>query len=115
MYVADTFNHRVVILSRDLEYVHRFGRIGSGFAEFSYPVGVAVWRQWLVVADEYNQRLQLWRLTTEEGTVSATCLAEAFCANVLRSPLASRSTPSATCSSRIEGRAQCGRWISSRR
>jgi DNA-binding beta-propeller fold protein YncE len=86
VYVADTFNHRVVILSRDLQYVHRFGRIGSGFGEFSYPVGIAVRRQWLVVADEYNQRLQLWRLTKEEETTSATCLAEAFCANVLRSP-----------------------------
>jgi tripartite motif-containing protein 71 len=42
VYVADTFNHRVQVFDRSLEYLGAFGREGRGDGEFSYPVGVYV-------------------------------------------------------------------------
>lgn len=61
LYVADTYNHRVVLLDRALRTIDHFGGYGQGDNEFAYPVGVAVWHDWVLVADEYNKRLQLWR------------------------------------------------------
>jgi len=61
VYVADTYNHRIVVLSPDLEPIGSFGEFGHDEGQFAYPVGLAVWHSWLFVADEYNKRLQLWR------------------------------------------------------
>ena len=50
VYVADTFNHRVQVLTRDLRALSpRHARSRTG--QFAYPVGVAAWHEWILVAE----------------------------------------------------------------
>ena len=86
MYVADTYNHRVQVLTRDLRFLSAFGAMGHDEGEFAYPVGVASWQQWIVVADEHNKRLQLWRRDTDEVPFTATCICSDLCPDWLGSP-----------------------------
>lgn len=86
VYVADTYNHRVQVLTRDLRFISSFGSMGHGMGEFAYPVAVASWQQWIVVADEHNKRLQLWRREGEELPFSATCVRTDLCGDWLGSP-----------------------------
>jgi len=73
--VADTFNHRVQVLNRRLEHLGSFGTPGQGDAEMAYPVGVLAWRRGhVLVADERNQRMQLWRLKQTSPSLHVECL-----------------------------------------
>jgi hypothetical protein len=86
VYVADTFNHRVQVLTRDLRAVSSFGRMGHGAGEFAYPVAVASWHQWIVVSDEHNTRLQLWRREGAGLPFTASCVSADLCGDWLGSP-----------------------------
>jgi sugar lactone lactonase YvrE len=86
IYVADTYNHRVQVLTRDLRPLSAFGRMGHGFGEFAYPVAVATWHHWIVVADEYNKRLQLWRREGQGAPFTAACISADLCGDWLGSP-----------------------------
>ena len=86
IYVADTFNHRCQVLTRDLRFLSAFGAMGRGTGQFAYPVGVAAWQEWIVLADEQNKRLQLWRREGEGVPFSATCVASDLCNGWLGSP-----------------------------
>lgn len=83
VYVADTNNHRVQVLARDLRFLSSFGKKGQGAGEFTYPVAVAVWEPWIVVADEKNGRLHLWRRDGKDGF---TCISSDLCGDWLGSP-----------------------------
>jgi len=86
-FVADTFNHRIVVLDNDLHKVHEFGRRGYGDREFANPVGVACWHQYVVVADEHNQRLQLWKAARgRKGAWTSRFLTADMCGSQLGSP-----------------------------
>jgi hypothetical protein len=60
--IADTYNHRICAFDFELNYLGSFGERGSGPGAFQYPVGLAAWHGWVFVADEHNQRLQLWKV-----------------------------------------------------
>jgi hypothetical protein len=96
VYVADTFNHRIQVFTSDLHYMAHFGNFGYGFGEFAYPVGIANWHEWLVIADEHNQRLQLWRLAWVQTSFTASCVAESVCADWLASPFGLAFNPHGT-------------------
>jgi hypothetical protein len=85
--VADTFNHRVQVFNRGLEYLGSFGTPGLGDGQMSYPVGVLAWRRGhVLVADERNQRLQLWHLKPTTTPVLSECLTSDLCGPWLGSP-----------------------------
>lgn len=86
VFVADTYNHRIQVLTKDLRSVGSFGRQGYGPGELAYPVGVAVWHQWIVIADEHNRRLQLWRRVGSELPISAECVSSDLCGHWLGKP-----------------------------
>lgn len=86
VYVADTFNHRVQVLTRDLRPLSTFGRMGHGTGEFAYPVAVASWHQWILVSDEHNKRLQLWRRDGPGLPFPASCISADLCGDWLGSP-----------------------------
>jgi TIR domain len=87
LFVADTFNHRIVVLADDLHKVHEFGHRGYGDGEFANPVGVACWRQHVVIADEHNQRLQVWKAVRgKKGGWTSKLLMADVCGPHLGSP-----------------------------
>ena len=61
--VADTFNHRVQVMSRDGKMISKLGSEGSGDGQFKNPVGVAIDRDGhIVVLDSGNHRVQVIRM-----------------------------------------------------
>jgi sugar lactone lactonase YvrE len=86
VYVADTYNHRVQVLTRDLRALSSFGSMGNGHGQFAYPVGVAAWQEWVVVADEHNKRLQLWRREAMTIPFAVRCIEFDLCGRWLGSP-----------------------------
>lgn len=84
--VADTFNHRVQVLRRDLSFVSSFGEMGHGAGQMAYPVGVATWHHWIVVADEHNKRLQLWRRESQALPFEVRCVSPNLLGAWLGSP-----------------------------
>lgn len=63
--VADAFGFRLVVVDpKDGEIIAGYGEAGSADGQFYYPTSVAydVARDWFVVADTQNQRLQVVRL-----------------------------------------------------
>jgi hypothetical protein len=87
VYVADTFNHRVQVFDRQLRFLGAFGSPGQDHAQMSYPVGVLAWHQgYVLVADERNQRLQMWQLAMASASITAECVASDLCGSWLGSP-----------------------------
>jgi sugar lactone lactonase YvrE len=84
--VADTFNHRIQVLRRDLTFISSFGELGYGKGQMAYPVGVATWHHWIVVADEHNKRLQLWRREGQALPFDVRCVSENLLGRHLGSP-----------------------------
>jgi len=84
--VADTFNHRIQVLSRDLRFISSFGQQGYGKGQMAYPVAVATWRDWILVSDEYNKRLQLWHRDSGSLPFEATCIVADLLGKRLGSP-----------------------------
>lgn len=84
--VADTYNHRVQVLTRDLRALSAFGAMGRGEGQFAYPVAVACWQEWIVVSDEQNKRLQLWRRDTAGLPFGVTCVSSDLCSRWVGSP-----------------------------
>jgi sugar lactone lactonase YvrE len=84
--VADTYNHRIQVLDRDLLFISSFGQQGYGKGQMAYPVAVATWRDWIVVSDEYNKRLQLWRRESGNLPFEVSCVSADLLGNRLGSP-----------------------------
>ena len=60
LYVADCNNHRIQVLSVSGEFLHMFGKLGSGQGEFNCPSAVVVdSNDRLIVADCGNCRVQV--------------------------------------------------------
>eukprot|EP00455_Lapot_gusevi_P021290 TRINITY_DN2236_c0_g1_i3.p1 TRINITY_DN2236_c0_g1~~TRINITY_DN2236_c0_g1_i3.p1 ORF type:complete len:999 (-),score=308.28 TRINITY_DN2236_c0_g1_i3:57-2990(-) len=58
LYIADSFNHRICVFTREGQYVRSFGSRGSGDGKLYHPSGVALDREGhLWVADSANHRL----------------------------------------------------------
>ena len=63
LYVADCNNHRIQKLSISGEFLHMFGKLGSGQGEFKSPSAVVVdFNDRLIVADCRNCRVQVMNL-----------------------------------------------------
>jgi DNA-binding beta-propeller fold protein YncE len=55
--IADTHNHRVVVMRRAGAFVCTFGKFGKGRGEFHCPSGVALQGGSVFVADTFNHRV----------------------------------------------------------
>jgi hypothetical protein len=86
IFVADTFNHRIVVLDDGLQQLHEFGHRGYGDGEFANPVGVACWHEYVVIADEHNQRMQIWEAVRRNGSWTSKLLTADACGSHLGSP-----------------------------
>lgn len=65
VYVADNCNHRIQVLTPDLDFYKAFGTRGTGNGEMDFPWDVAFDSAGKVyVADSWNNRIQVF---TEEG------------------------------------------------
>ena len=61
IYVADTSNHRIQVLNRDLTISHQFGGEGSKPGQLSYPYDVAIGKDSTVyVVERGNHRVQVF-------------------------------------------------------
>lgn len=61
LYIADSDNHRIVVLDTDLNYIAQFGTHGQGPGEFDRPSGVAFTsKDDFVITDLMNKRLQIF-------------------------------------------------------
>lgn len=59
VYVADSFNNQVQVLTSEGEFIRSWGSIGSGDGNFNRPVALAVAADNSVyVVDQYNNRIQ---------------------------------------------------------
>jgi len=65
IYIADSGNHRLQVLSSSGEFLRALGSQGSEPGEFRNPLGVTVdsRRNWVYVADSRNHRVQVFDLT----------------------------------------------------
>lgn len=86
VFVADTYNHRIQLLRLDITYVASFGEIGHGKRQMANPVAVATGRHWIVVSDEHNKRLQLWRRESQSLPFDVRCVSEDLLCTRLGSP-----------------------------
>ena len=61
LYVADTNNHRVQVLSSEGTFIKHIGSKGTGPGEFKYPIGITIdqRRRRMIVTDYENQRVQV--------------------------------------------------------
>ncbi len=62
VYIADTGNHRIQVLTADGVFLRTFGRLGRGDGEFYNPQGIAVRGDRVYVADRGNSRVQVFTL-----------------------------------------------------
>jgi tripartite motif-containing protein 71 len=61
VYVADSYNHRIVVFNADGTYLKQWGTRGSDPGQFIRPEGVAVGADGLVyIADTWNDRIQVF-------------------------------------------------------
>lgn len=67
IYVADAFHHAIRVFSHDGDDLGEFGREGTEDGLFRYPSDIAyMGRDTFVVADKWNDRIQVFRLTLPE-------------------------------------------------
>ncbi len=45
LWVTDSYNHCLHLFDRELEYITKYGRMGTGDKEFIYPTGITIWRR----------------------------------------------------------------------
>lgn len=60
VWVADTFNHRVIYFDDRGAQRLEFGGYGESGVQFAYPVGIQRWRNLLFVADEESEKLKVF-------------------------------------------------------
>ena len=66
LFVADSFNHRVVVFDTSLRFLFTFGHEGKEPGELSYPRGVAnLGAGEIVVASQGNHRLEVFDMAGE--------------------------------------------------
>jgi sugar lactone lactonase YvrE len=65
LYIADSGNHRVVVLDSEGNYLRTWGEQGSNAGQFNEPWAIAVDEEAVYVADTWNHRLQKFSLTGE--------------------------------------------------
>ena len=53
-------NDRIQIFSKDGEYIHSWGKEGSGNGEFDKPWGIKIYDETVLVADWRNDRIQIF-------------------------------------------------------
>ncbi|MHB0977677.1 MAG: NHL repeat-containing protein [Candidatus Aquicultorales bacterium] len=69
LYVADSFNHQITIMTADGQVLGQVGRQGKGDGELNYPVGIAARKDGVyAIADKYNDRVQLVYISVKEQT-----------------------------------------------
>ncbi|MCL5292346.1 MAG: 6-bladed beta-propeller [Actinobacteria bacterium] len=67
LYLVDSFYHQITLLAKDGKIIGSVGREGSREGEFSYPAGIASRGDGVfAVADKYNDRVQVLRITIKE-------------------------------------------------
>lgn len=86
IFVADTYNHRIQVLGRNLDFIASFGVMGDGMGQMAYPVAVATWHRWIVISDEHNKRLQLWRRESQALPFEVACVSADLLGARLGSP-----------------------------
>ncbi len=67
VYVGDTSNNRIDEYSSVGVFIQSFGSSGSGSGQFDLPIGVAIDSHGLYVADDSNQRIDQWAVSTPSG------------------------------------------------
>jgi len=67
IYVTDTGEHKIVVMTRDGKVISTFGRHGAGAGEFNYPTFLAV-RESISVIDALNYRIQTFDLSGKFGS-----------------------------------------------
>lgn len=83
--VADTFSHRVLAYDLDGSALGVVGQYGVRMGDFSYPVGVTTWRDYVFVSDEEGKRLQVLQMQRGRNVVDFTPIGM-LARSVIRSP-----------------------------
>jgi sugar lactone lactonase YvrE len=60
LYVVDGLNSEITILDSDGEFIEKMGTQGHGDGEFYYPEGITYGNGRLVVADKFNDRVEVF-------------------------------------------------------
>lgn len=67
LYVTDSFNHQITILTKQGKVIGNVSRRGDREGEVNYPTGIAARGDGVfAVADKYNDRVQLVRISVKE-------------------------------------------------
>jgi DNA-binding beta-propeller fold protein YncE len=68
LYVVDGLNSELVVLTTDGEFVETVGDVGHEDGTFYYPDGIAQGDGRLIVADKFNDRVEVFALPTASST-----------------------------------------------
>ena len=73
IFIADSNNHRIQVLNKDLTYFHSFGKRGSSSEQFNCPYEVTFDNEgYLYVADQYNHCIKKFTSTGQHiSTISS--------------------------------------------
>lgn len=69
LYVADSQNHRIQVLTPQGEHIRNIGRPGKGPGELYTPASVALHKNVVYVTDANNRRVSVFKTTGEYVTV----------------------------------------------
>ena len=74
IFIADTFNHRIQVLNKDLNYSHSFGKKGSSPEQFNYPWDVTFDNEgYLFVAEHGNNCIKKFTSTGQYISTFSSC------------------------------------------
>ena len=74
IFIADTGNHRIQVLNKDLTYSHSFGKQGSSPEQFNYPCDVTFDNEgYLYVADTNNHCIKKFTSTGQYISTFSSC------------------------------------------
>lgn len=87
LWIADTFNHRIVAVHRRDGEIGDFGSYGDGNSRFRFPVGIASWRDLIFVADENGKRLHAYAWSrADDGSLLVRTITTSLGAPFIRQP-----------------------------
>lgn len=66
IFISDSYNHRIQIFDENGVYINLIGSRGIGFGKFTYPGGISLFDNMLIIADTGNSRIQIFSTTLPE-------------------------------------------------
>jgi len=65
VYIADQYNHRIQVLTKDGKFIFKWGSNGTSDGQFNYPFCIVIVGEYVYVCEECGNRIQVFRKNGE--------------------------------------------------